>query len=238
MEDPQLFVSLGPIHPHFLFEALAYALGFLAYRILRRRGDSLSTSTRWNLILAAAIGAALGSKLLALLNEPSSLVANLGSAVKFMASGKTMVGGLLGGWVAVEITKKFTGVRERSGDLFAIPICVGVAIGRVGCFLTGLPDHTYGGPTELPWGVDFGDGVSRHPTQLYELLFVALLAAYLHWRSPRANGLAFRALLVGYLSFRLAVDFLKPGEFQFGLTGIQWACALALAYHLVRKLLR
>lgn len=232
MEVARPFVELGPLHPHLLFEALAYTLGFATYRLARRRGDALSTPTRWSLIVAAAVGAALGSKLLALVNTPSELTANLSHPVAFMASGKTMVGGLLGGWIAVELTKRAAGIRERTGDLFAVPICVGVAIGRVGCFLTGLPDHTYGVSTTLPWGVDFGDGVRRHPTQLYEIGFLVLVALYLALRPPRAQGMAFRVLLLAYLAFRLAVDFIKPGEALAGLTAIQWACVLGLAYHL------
>lgn len=236
--SPELFVSLGPVHPHLLFESLAYLVGFQAYRFARRRGDTVSNPTRWNIVVAAAVGAALGSKLLALLNEPSQLAANLENPMKFMAVGKTMVGGLLGGWIAVELTKRFTGIRERTGDLFAIPICIGIALGRVGCFLTGLSDHTFGSPTQLPWGVDFGDGIARHPTQLYEILFVTLLASYLLFRKPRTNGAAFRSVLLGYCAFRFAVDFIKPGEPILGITAIQWACALTLAYHLARRLFR
>ncbi len=240
MNAPQVFVPLGPIHPHLLFEFLAYAIGFQVYRLARRDGDALSTPTRWRVIVAAAIGAAVGSKLLALVNEPSALLDNLSHPVRFMAAGKTMVGGLLGGWFAVEFAKRRAGIRERTGDLFALPLCVGIAIGRLGCFLTGLPDHTFGTATTLPWGIDFGDGVLRHPTQLYEIVFLAVLGlALLKWRVPeRGDGLAFRCVLVSYLAFRLAVDFLKPGEPLLGLTAIQWACALALVYHLLRRFLR
>ena len=62
------------------------------------------------------------------------------------------------------------------------PIAVGLAIGRVGCFLAGLHDDTYGLPTALPWGVDFGDGTPRHPTQLYEIAVVLPLG----WALRRA----------------------------------------------------
>lgn len=238
MSEPPVFVSLGPVPPHLLFEFLAYALGFQVYRIARNRGDTLATSTRWSLIVAAACGAAIGSKLLALINSPDTLLENLSHPVRFMASGKTMVGGLLGGWIAVEIVKRLSGVRERTGDLFAVPLCVGIAIGRIGCFLTGLPDHTYGIETDLPWGIDFGDGVSRHPTQLYEIVFVCLVALTITLRPPRESGMAFRFVLLSYLGFRLAVDFIKPGQPILGMTAIQWACAVALLYHVVRRFFR
>ena len=59
-----------------------------------------------------------------------------------LAGGKTIVGVLIGGWIAVETVKNTLGIRVRTGDLLAIPLSVGIAIGReVGCFLTGLSDQ-------------------------------------------------------------------------------------------------
>src|SRR5581483_2391058 len=85
------------------------------------------------------------------------------------------VGALAFGLLFVELLKKYIGVSQSTGDLYAIPLCLGIAIGRIGCFLTGLSDNTYGKRTSLPWAVDFGDGVPRHPTQLYETLFLLAL---------------------------------------------------------------
>lgn len=106
-------------------------------------------------------------------------------------------------------------------------------IGRVGCFLAGLADGTYGLPTDLPWGVDFGDGIPRHPTQLYEIAFAGALwlgLRRLQARLASQPGLLFKTMLVAYLLWRLAVDALKPVPFAYplGLSGIQWVCLLAL----------
>jgi phosphatidylglycerol:prolipoprotein diacylglycerol transferase len=113
-------------------------------------------------------------------------------------------------------------------------LVVGIAIGRVGCFLTGLEDNTYGLPSNLPWAVDFGDGIPRHPTQLYEIAFLLLvLLPTLMWlkdRAPREGDL-FKAFMVGYLAFRLGLEFLKPGDPIVGLTGIQWACIAGLVWY-------
>ena len=87
------------------------------------------------------------------------------------------VGGLIGGLIAVEWTKRWLRVTIPTGDLLVVPLVAGIAIGRIGCFLTGLADRTYGLATGLPWGVDFGDGVLRHPTQIYEIVFLTGLAA-------------------------------------------------------------
>ncbi len=143
-------------------------------------GDVIGDGPRWSIVAAAIAGAAIGGKLLYWFEDPA-LTLQHASDLMFLMASKTVVGGLVGGLIAVEITKKFIGLRESTGDLFAVPLALGIAIGRIGCFLAGLQDHTYGLPTTLPWGVDFGDGIARHPTQIYEAAFLAWLAWY--WRA-------------------------------------------------------
>lgn len=199
------------------------------------RGDALPGEQRWTTIAAAAIGALFGSRCLGILEQAPRI--HLTWRLLLVPGGKTVVGGLLGGWLAVEIAKRLLRIQSRTGDLFAIPLCLGIAVGRIGCFLAGLADDTYGKPTSLPWGVDFGDGIPRHPTQLYEIMFLLLLAAFLSRRQarPHANGAIFRAFLAAYLAFRVAIDFLKPQPLIAGMNLIQWAClagllAIALTY--------
>jgi phosphatidylglycerol---prolipoprotein diacylglyceryl transferase len=150
------------------------------YLNLRRRfGDPIATTLRWAVIAVAIAGAALGSKLLFFLEDPRLTLANLHNPAYFVG-GKTIVGALAFGLLAVELIKRYIGLRASTGDLYAIPLAVGIAIGRIGCFLTGLSDNTYGTPTNLPWGVNFGDGIPRHPTQLYEIAFLLLLIPILY----------------------------------------------------------
>ncbi len=237
MDAPQfpLYIPVGPLrlHPHLVFETLAYFIGFRVYLWLRRQqGDVVSDGTRWSIIAAAVVGAAIGSKVLFWLENPALTWQHATDPV-FLMSGKTIVGGLAGGLIGVEGTKFVLGVRESTGDLFAVPLAIGAAVGRVGCFLTGLSDQTYGTPTALPWGVDFGDGVARHPTQLYEVLFLAALAVVLTRvaRRPHANGDLFKLFMVAYAGFRLAIDFLKPEPTFAGLSSIQWASLGILLYY-------
>lgn len=167
-----LAIRLAP-HPglHPLFEALGYMAGFAAYRYIQRHsGDVLNEQQRWSVIAAAAVGALLGSRILGVLEQAPAVDIHW-SEFFLPGNGKTIVGGLLGGWLGVEIAKRLQGIRTRTGDLFAVPLCIGIAVGRIGCLLAGLADDTYGKPTSLPWGVDFGDGIARHPTQAYELFF-------------------------------------------------------------------
>jgi phosphatidylglycerol---prolipoprotein diacylglyceryl transferase len=229
-----LHVGSLRIHPHWFFETLAYLVSFRIYLLLRRRrGDAVPDVDRWWVIAAGAVGAVVGSKLLYWFEDPAATVRHLGDPA-FLLGGKTIVGALIGALFAVEATKKYLGISRRTGDLFALPLCVGIAIGRVGCFLTGLGDHTGGVATSVPWGVDFGDGARRHPTQLYEIIFVLLLAALIvvAWRSPHREGDLFKIFMVGYFTFRLCVDSLKPDvRVLGGLSSIQWACILMLLYY-------
>ena len=81
-----------------------------------------------------------------------------------------------GAIVAVELYKRLAGVTVRTGARFALPFAVGVAVGRIGCFFSGLDDFTHGTPTTLPWGHDFGDRIMRHPVQLYEAAGLVVIA--------------------------------------------------------------
>ncbi len=131
------------------------------------------------MIAPAVAGAALGSKILFWLEDPLLTWQNLHNPA-YLIGGKTIVGALIGGLITVEIAKHHIGIQQSTGDLYAIPLALGIAIGRIGCFLTGLADNTYGTPTNLPWGINFGDGIPRHPTQLYEMLFLLSLIPLLY----------------------------------------------------------
>jgi uncharacterized membrane protein YeaQ/YmgE (transglycosylase-associated protein family) len=126
----------------------------------------------------------------------------------------SVVGALVGAIVGVEIYKALRGIEGSTGGVFVGPFALGVVIGRFGCLFAGLPDGTYGAPTALPWAVELGDGVGRHPVQVYESLAMALfLAAYLEGlarRRPWAMRRGFYGLCIGYGLTRFGWEFLKP----------------------------
>lgn len=233
--DFPAYIRLGfaSLHPHWVFETSAWTIGFWLYSRDRRiAGDVVDTRVRHWLIAAAAVGGVIGSRLLHLLEDPVETGLSWRDPA-FLFGGKTIVGGLIGALVAVEWIKRRLGVTKATGDLLAVPLIVGIAIGRIGCFLSGLEDHAYGTATILPWGVDFGDGVPRHPAQLYEVLFLTMLGAALVTVRSRQHELGdqFKLFMVSYMAWRLAIDFLKPGVTVAGLSMIQWACVATLAYY-------
>lgn len=115
-------------------------------------------------------------------------------------------------------------------------------MGRLACFTGGC---CYGLATSLPWGVDFGNGVRRHPTQLYEAAFHALAALGLLAlrRRGRCPTNLVKLYIVAYLVFRIGTEALRPEpRLVAGLTLYQAAALLeipvflALALHDARAL--
>ncbi len=218
---------------HALLEYAGIGLGMWLYRRARARSGlpALTAGGGFALFAGLLLGAGLGNKAVFALERPDLVAAWWAGGP--LVLGQSMVGGLLGGLIGIELAKALTRQPASTGDLMVTPIVCGLALGRVGCFLAGLHDDTHGLPTTLPWGVDHGDGVPRHPSALYEIAFLAVLGPALHGLRTRwqaVPGLRFKAFLMAYLLWRLIGDSLKPVRVDYpgGLSGIQWVCALAL----------
>src|SRR5262249_11996932 len=152
--------------------------------------------------------------------------------------GRSIEGAIAGGILTVELYKWHAGITARTGARFALPLAIGIAVGRIGCFLAGLDDFTYGTPTAQPWGHDFGDGIPRHPVQLYESIAMMAAAAFyvgaaLHHNDfVVANG--FYLMIGFYGAQRFLWEFLKPYGTLIGpLTLFQCLSAGLVAYAVV-----
>jgi prolipoprotein diacylglyceryltransferase len=112
---------------------------------------------------------------------------------------------------------------------------LGISIGRIGCFSAGVREQTFGKPSALPWAMDLGDGIHRHPVALYEILFIAALWRFIITITNKytlQNGAQFKIAMIAYLAFRFLLDFIKPGwRFIAGLGSIQLACLAGLIYY-------
>jgi phosphatidylglycerol:prolipoprotein diacylglycerol transferase len=203
------------------------ALAILAGLLAARRSQSklgLTPGQRWGISLGALCGGLVAARLPFVLADWNALC----RGTAWFASGKTLLLGLAGGYLGVEAAKWSLRVRIRTGDSFAVPVALGIGIGRWACLAAGC---CYGTPTSLPWGIDFGDGLRRHPTQIYESIFhlaaAALLAAAL--RRGWLRGQLIKVYILAYAAYRMASELIRPEpRLWFGLTGYQWA-ALALA---------
>jgi len=224
---------------HQLFETAALMLGVRYYGRQRTYAQAPGVLAQGGFAIAAGClaGAALGNKAAFWLQMPALFVAHRHEPLTLLLGGQSIVGGLIGGWLGVEIAKKLTHQHRSTGDRFVFPLLLGIAIGRIGCHIAGLADDTYGLPTTLPWGMNFGDGLRRHPTALYEILYCGLLALLLKRLQPGLTsrpGLLFKLFFCAYLGWRLLIDGLKPvpHAYALGLSGLQWLCLAALAIQL------
>lgn len=226
-------IGSSSIPVHFVCETLSYFVGYRYYVWLRKNThDSISNENRLIIFIGAAFGAFIGSHMVGILENPT-LLKHL-NLVYFMGN-KTIAGGMVGGLIGVELTKKRIGITASSGDLMVYPLILAMIIGRTGCFLAGLEDGTYGIVSNLPWAINFGDGVYRHPTNLYEILFWLLLWLVL-WRTERkvklSDGSRFKIFMASYLLFRFVIEFIKPDYFfSFGLGVIQLVCLAGILYY-------
>lgn len=207
---------MPPAYPLLMLLALLTGLA-LSRRTMPRLG--LRPGERLAVALGAFCGAMLGAKLPFALTDPSGLL----DGRAWFADGKTILFGLVGGYAGVEAAKWAMGIRARTGDGFAVPVAASVAVGRLACFCAGCCRGT---PTRLPWGVDFGDGLRRHPTQLYESAFHLAAAVALAWLGRRGlfRGQLIKLYILAYLAYRFATELLRPEPvLALGLTGYQWA---------------
>ena len=181
--------------------------------------------------VSAFVGGTFGAKLPFVLSGSDGVL----STTAWLSDGKTIVAGLAGAYLGVELAKRVLGIRVKTGDTFALPLALALTVGRWGCFFNGC---CYGVETTLPWGVWFrveGRLVKCHPTQVYESLFHLTMAGVL-WVLMRCDLLRDRRLkvyLIGYGVYRFATEFIRPEPaWWLGLTFYQWAAlvpSLALA---------
>lgn len=228
---PVLFTVAGrpvPSYAFFVTLGLAAAVALYFYNTRKREvgGQALYIA------MAAVIGGVVGSKIPIWVANAGALVRDPGDVALWL-SGRTIVGGLIGGVVAVWITKRRMGIKARLGNYLVPSLCLGILFGRIGCFLAGC---CYGTASSLPWAVDFGDHVARHPTQLYEALIMLLFLAYAQLTlDDHAPGMLFVQFMVFYFAWRFLVEFVRVNPVAaVGLTYYQLVAAAIVVAYLAR----
>jgi len=194
---------------HSLFDLLALLVALAVYRLLPVTTAGLPAEpwkTHPLYIAAGAGGATIGAYLFG--------SANLWLSGMPGAVARSIEGAIAGAIVGIELLKWHSGIRGSTGLRLVAPLAAAIAVGRFGCFFAGLEDETYGTPTALPWGVDFGDGIPRHPVQLYEAAaMAAFLFAFvlsLRHESETVRRTGFYLFVAFYALQRFGWEFLKP----------------------------
>lgn len=237
-----------PTHSFFVLLGVAVATAIFLYEARRRQ---MLEERLFGIIAGTLFCGAVGAKLstlgiyVSLADEPSLL----GMLVN---GGKSILGGLAGAYVGALLFKWVLGYRERTGDLFAPAVALGMAVGRFGCLLT----EQIGTPTNLPWGITLSaslaaripncplcaPGMRLHPSFAYEIIFHAVMFGLIWWwLRPRivVKGELLKIYLLAYALFRFAVEFVRGNEVVWqGLTRSQLfliPSTLLLVWYFVRQ---
>lgn len=248
---PVLFhIGSLSVPTHGFFTVLGLLAG-TALVVMESRRRDMADRAMATIVVGALVGAALGARAgnwwLYFTRTVHPTLPGL-----LVDSGKSVLGGLTGAYLGVLVTKRLIGYRAHTGDVFAPAAALGIAVGRIGCFLT----EQLGTPTSLPWGFIPPDnvvhripncpqcapGVALHPSFLYEIVFLVGLFAVLLWLRPRVHvpGELFKIFLASYAVFRFAVEFVRGNEVvALGLTRSQWfllAIAPLFLWYFARQL--
>lgn len=215
------------------FTATAYIAGSAVFFLFSRKRGFSRRQTGW--ILAAALfGGTLGAKLsslsIAIIGgaDPETLLAH--------PNGRTIIGGILFGWLAVETVKERLKIERSTGDGFALALCAGEAIGRIGCFFNGC---CYGSVSNIFCAV-YQSGAWRHPAQLYSAFsaFMILIVLCFLRKRVRYEGDLFRIYLLCFGLSRFALEFYRERiGIYLGLSIAQWVSLEIAASGVIATLL-
>ena len=202
-------IQIGPVSIYTLgfFMALGFLVAFvLNLREAKKRGADKSIiidSFTWLLL-----GAIIGSRLGYILQHLDYYSSNFIDIFKIWEGGMTFHGGLLGLLIAGFIFTR--SMFLKTADLIVLSASLGMAIGRIGCFL--INDHQ-GAGTMLPWGITWPNGIIRHPVALYLIIANLLIFFILYFLKTQAKfkepGSLFFTWLILYSTFRFLLDFTR-----------------------------
>jgi len=230
---PTILFAGFPIPTHELFVFLGALAGAIVFAAETRRRDLSDERLLW-IIAGTLMFGALGAKL-ATVWRYVAVSGDTSLEGMLLRGGRSILGGLAGAYVGAHLTKRLVGYPRKTGDLFAPAVALGMAIGRVGCFLS----EQVGTPTTMPWGLRLSDetlaripncsycvpGVALHPSFLYEIAFhVTMFVALLFYFRPRitVEGDLFKIYLLSYAVFRFFVEFVRGNVVMWhGLSGSQ-----------------
>ena len=206
-------------------------------------GSQAETSAG-NVIAAVVLGALAGAKIVHAANYPALLTVEAPSVFWVLAAGFSVPGALAGAWLGLMLA-----APRRAGewaDAVLPAIIWMLLIVDAGTLLWSLTEPGYGIPARH-FGINFGDGVRRHPVMLYDAACLALMLwgnRVLQRQGWDLEGLRSCVLWAGYFAAALLMAFLKPPFgpvlllekihlrphlYAPGLTAEQWLCIAVAA---------
>ena len=250
--DP-ILLHLGPLALSWYGLAIAAGIligGWLTTGEAQRRG--LPADSVWDVMTWIVVGGLVGARLLFVLDRWPFFAANPGQILAVQNGGISIMGAILGGGLAGGLFLRRRGLPiRRFFDAAAPGVVLGMAIGRLGCLVTG---DTVGKPTDGSWGIIYTNpgahapqlGVAFQPSFMYEQLWDLLIFALL-WslrKRIKTDGYLFALFLGLYAAGKFAITFTRIDPIWIwglqqshlvaiglGLVAIAWAWASSPGFH-------
>jgi phosphatidylglycerol:prolipoprotein diacylglycerol transferase len=205
--------------------AVALALGFPVTKHLR---SSAERRHYYTIQFVTIVGAIIGAKFSVLMGDYQWPWRRFDDWQMILGSGRSITGALIGGFVAAELAKPLIGYTMPPNDRFATVLPFSIGIGRIGCALTGC---CLGAPHQGLLSVTYGDGIPRHPAQVYEAIFqFAIGLAFIRMlKRGIMHGRFFNIYLIAYGAFRFATEFLRATPKPFFGFSVYQALSLLMA---------
>jgi phosphatidylglycerol:prolipoprotein diacylglycerol transferase len=231
-----------------LFLAFLGSMNLAAWRARRER---LDPELIYDLSVWVFVGGLIGARVFYVVQYWGDRIHTIADIFRIWEGGIVLYGSIIGGTAAFFL---YRAIRPFPLlpllDVVAPSLALGIAVGRIGCFLNGC---CYGDRCALPWGVSFprdsppwreqvGAGLIPgnsawslpvHPTQLYSAIdgFVLLILLTAYYPLRRRDGADMALLMVAYPVTRFLIEYLRNDEgiFLFGLTISQNISVLLLA---------
>lgn len=215
-------LEIGPlaIHWYGIMYLAGFFLAWLLGRVRINNGNTMfSLKDLEDIIFYGVLGVVVGGRLgYVLFYKFDEYLSNPVAIFQVWQGGMSFHGGLLGVLFAMWLFARKKGYKFfEVSDFIAPLIPLGLAAGRIGNFING---ELWGRPTDMPWGMIFPtapDGLSRHPSQIYEMATEGILLFLIVWifsNKPRATGQTSGVFLIGYGCFRFLVEFTRePDDF-------------------------
>lgn len=232
------FVFFGhKMSSYSLFVFLGLFIGMICFFLTVTSNEKVNKENACYVVLAALVFGFIGAKLLAIIENLDMIIKDFSKLKEFLFNGKSIIGGLIGGYFGVFFIKNKLNLQNiRTGNKIAPSIALAMAIGRVGCFLSGC---CFGIETSLIIGIDFGDGITRIPTQLIEIVFCLILFGYLLYKQKTNKnlipGILFKELVLSYFVFRFFIEFIRETSKNILFLSIyQVICLIGIIYIIIK----
>ncbi len=224
------------IHSYGVTLALGIVFG-LVMAVRQAERDGLNPERVTNVLLLIVALGLIGARGVYVLVNWSHFAANPAEIVQFHRGGQVYYGSLIGGMIAAIAGTAIAGIPLlRFLDITPPGLALGQLLGRLGCLLNGC---CYGSPTDLPWAIRLTHGpgaiAARHPTQIYEMVLMAVImaATYFYQRRLHRPGMVLVLYFYSYGTGRFIIELFRGdsrgGSYLLGLSISQCISVAVLA---------